>query len=77
MLALTDIGFAASIVKKLAAADPEKYGAAAASLDTKAAIPALIIDFFIILYSDNFLSFFSSVSSTVPLVSFTMPSVWK
>lgn len=37
MLALTDIGFAASIVKKLAAADPEKYAAAAASLDTKAA----------------------------------------
>ena len=37
MLALTDIGFAASVVKKLAAADPEKYGAAAASLDTKAA----------------------------------------
>ena len=37
MLALTDIGFAASIVKKLAAADPKKYGAAAASLDTKAA----------------------------------------
>ena len=37
MLALTDIGFAASLVKKLAAADPEKYGAAAAALDTKAA----------------------------------------
>ena len=37
MLALTDIGFAASVVKKLAAADPEKYGAAAATLDTKAA----------------------------------------
>lgn len=36
MLALTDIGFAASLVKKLAAADPEKYGAAAAALDTKA-----------------------------------------
>ena len=36
MLALTDIGFAASIVKKLAAADPDKYGAAAAALDTKA-----------------------------------------
>lgn len=37
MLALTDIGFAASIVKKLSAADPEKYSAAAAALDTKAA----------------------------------------
>lgn len=37
MLALTDIGFAASVVKKLAAANPEKYAAAAASLDTKAA----------------------------------------
>ena len=37
MLALTDIGFASTIVKKLAAADPEKYGAAAASLDVKAA----------------------------------------
>lgn len=37
MLALTDIGFAASLVKKLAAADPEKYTAAAAALDTKAA----------------------------------------
>lgn len=37
MLALTDVGFAASIVKKLAAADPEKYAAAAAALDTKAA----------------------------------------
>lgn len=36
MLALTDIGFASTIVKKLAAADPEKYGAAAASLDVKA-----------------------------------------
>ncbi|MBQ3557016.1 MAG: 50S ribosomal protein L7 [Oscillospiraceae bacterium] len=36
MLALTDVGFAASIVKKLAAADPEKYAAAAAALDTKA-----------------------------------------
>jgi hypothetical protein len=36
MLALTDIGFAASIAKKLAAADPEKYGAAATALDTKA-----------------------------------------
>jgi len=37
MLALTDIGFASAIAKKLAAADPEKYGAAAASLDGKAA----------------------------------------
>ena len=37
MLALTDIGFASTIVKKLAATDPEKYGAAAASLDVKAA----------------------------------------
>ena len=36
MLALTDIGFASTIVKKLAAANPEKYGAAAASLDVKA-----------------------------------------
>lgn len=36
MLALTDIGFAASLVKKLSAADPEKYAAAAAALDTKA-----------------------------------------
>lgn len=37
MLALTDIGLANSIVKKLAALDPEKYAAAAAALDTKAA----------------------------------------
>ena len=36
MLALTDIGFASAIVKKLAATDPDKYGAAAASLDVKA-----------------------------------------
>lgn len=36
MLALTDIGFAASIVKKLCAANPEKYSAAATALDTKA-----------------------------------------
>ena len=36
MLALTDIGFASTIVKKLAAADPDKYGAAATSLDVKA-----------------------------------------
>ena len=36
MLALTDIGFAASLVKKLAAIDPDKYGAAATALDTKA-----------------------------------------
>ena len=36
MLALTDIGLASSLVKKLAAMDPDKYGAAAATLDTKA-----------------------------------------
>ena len=36
MLALTDIGFAASLVKKLSAANPEKYAAASAALDTKA-----------------------------------------
>ena len=36
MLALTDIGLANSVVKKLAALDPEKYSAAAASLDVKA-----------------------------------------
>lgn len=36
MAALTDAGLAASLLKKLAAADPEKYGEAAASLDTKA-----------------------------------------
>lgn len=37
MLAVTDIGFAAALVKKLAALDPERYGAAAAALDGKAA----------------------------------------
>ena len=36
MAALTDAGLAASFVKKLAAADPERYGEAAAALDTKA-----------------------------------------
>ncbi|MBO5340754.1 MAG: 50S ribosomal protein L7 [Oscillospiraceae bacterium] len=36
MLALTDIGLANSVVKKLAALDPEKYAAAAAALDVKA-----------------------------------------
>lgn len=37
MLALTDIGLANSLVKKLAAADPEKYAAAAQALEPKAA----------------------------------------
>lgn len=36
MAALTDAGLAASLMKKLAAVDPEKYGEAAAALDTKA-----------------------------------------
>lgn len=36
MAAFTDIGFAASLVKKLAALDPEQYGDAAAQLDGKA-----------------------------------------
>ena len=36
MAALTDAGLAASLVKKLAAAEPETYGEAAAALDTKA-----------------------------------------
>ena len=36
MCALTDIGFAQSLVKKLAGADPETYGAAADALDIKA-----------------------------------------
>lgn len=36
MAVLTDAGLAASLMKKLAAADPEKYGEAAAALDTKA-----------------------------------------
>lgn len=36
MCAVTDIGFAGAIVKKLAAMEPEHYGAAAAQLDIKA-----------------------------------------
>lgn len=36
MAALTDAGFAASLVKKLAVADPEQYSEAAAALDGKA-----------------------------------------
>lgn len=36
MLALTDAGFAASIVEKLAARDPERYGPAAQQLRVKA-----------------------------------------
>ena len=36
MLALTDIGFAESIVKKLAAVDPEKYTQTAEQLSVKA-----------------------------------------
>ncbi len=36
MCAVTEIGFAGAIVKKLAAMDSEKYGAAAAQLDVKA-----------------------------------------
>ena len=36
MCAVTEIGFAGAIVKKLAAIDGEKYGAAAAQLDVKA-----------------------------------------
>ena len=36
MCAVTDIGFAESLVKKLAAAEPEIYGAAAEALDLKA-----------------------------------------
>lgn len=36
MAALTDAGFAASLVKKLAAADPERYSEIAAALDGKA-----------------------------------------
>lgn len=36
MLALTDAGFAASLVEKLAARDPEQYGPAAQQLRTKA-----------------------------------------
>ncbi len=37
MLAFTDAGLAASLLKKLAAADPETYGEAAQALDVKAA----------------------------------------
>ena len=33
---VTEIGFAGAVVKKLAAMDPERYGAAAAQLDGKA-----------------------------------------
>ena len=36
MLAVTDIGFAEAIVKKLAAADPEKYTQTAEQLAVKA-----------------------------------------
>ena len=36
MCAVTDIGFAQSLVKKLAAADGEAYGAASQALDIKA-----------------------------------------
>ncbi len=36
MLAMMDTGFAASLIKKLAAEDPERYGPAAEQLDTKA-----------------------------------------
>ncbi len=36
MAAITDIGFAEAIVKKLAALDPEHYSAAAGQLETKA-----------------------------------------
>lgn len=36
MAAFTDMGFAASLVKKLAEADPEQYAEAAAQLDVKA-----------------------------------------
>ena len=36
MCAVTDIGFAQSLVKKLAAVEPEIYGAAAEALDLKA-----------------------------------------
>ena len=36
MLALTDVGFASSLVQKLSARDPEKYGPAAQQLKTKA-----------------------------------------
>ena len=36
MAALTDAGLAASLMKKLAASDPERYAQAAAALDTRA-----------------------------------------
>lgn len=36
MAALTDAGMAASLLKKMAAADPARYGEAAAALDAKA-----------------------------------------
>ena len=36
MLALTDVGFASSLVQKLSARDPAKYGPAAQQLKTKA-----------------------------------------
>lgn len=36
MLALTDVGFASSLVQKLSARDPEKYGPAAQQLKAKA-----------------------------------------
>ena len=37
MLALTDVGFAASLVQKLSARDPERYASAAEQLQAKAA----------------------------------------
>ena len=36
LLAVTDAGFAASLIKRLAAADPERYGSLAEELDGKA-----------------------------------------
>lgn len=36
LLAVTDAGFAASLMKRLAAADPERYGSLAEELDGKA-----------------------------------------
>ena len=36
VIALTEVGFAASTAKKLAQADPEQYGEAAGRLDHKA-----------------------------------------
>lgn len=41
MLAVTDIGFASSLVKKLSASEPERYGAAAEKLAVKAEKAAL------------------------------------